>query len=170
MKGLTFFVFVIETLMGSAEGSPGAAHGLWGAAIWDLEGRRYGNSRGGAHWTLESHPITEKYMCPLFLTLYNWPAMKHPSVSLFQLCFWGKGRLLAQLGRRCWGAPHRILTLFNPLWPCNGARTPAIKRLQAGIFQPANQCATATVLKHIRDSHFSNCGDNSQCQMLSHYL
>ena len=28
MKGLTFFVFVIETLMGSAEGSPGAAHGL----------------------------------------------------------------------------------------------------------------------------------------------
>ena len=117
-----------------------------------------------------THPITEKFMCLLFLTLYNWSAMKHPSLSLFQLCFWGKGRLLAQLGRRCWGAPHRILTLFNPLWPRNGARTPAIKRLQAGIFQPANQCATATVLKHIRDSHFSNCGDNSQCQMLSHYL
>ena len=87
MKGLTFFVFVIETLMGSAEGPPGAAIWVLKGQRTDFEGRRYGHSRGGAHWTLESHPITEKYMCPLFLTLYNWPAMKLPSVSLFQLCF-----------------------------------------------------------------------------------
>ena len=67
------------------------------------------------------------------------------------------------------GAPHRILTLFNPLWRLE-ARTPAIKRLESGIFQSGNQCVTSTVLKHIRDSHFSHCGDNLQCQMLSHYL